>query len=302
MIAIRNVRKQFGRVTALDTISLSVQPGERVAFVGANGSGKTTLLRALLGLVRVDGSLTIDGRDVSRQPELALRNVAYIPQVAPPIEASVAELVAAHAALRQMDAATTYERAKLLGFDVAASSRARFRDLSGGMKQKLLAAMALATNASVLVCDEPTANLDGPARAAFFEQLSARSSTDIVVLCSHRIEEVQKVVQRVVEFAEGRIVRDAPTEDVLRGMRAFRVEVELHASATAVRAKLLARGFRPSFEQWLTADMGHVEKVEFVTHLLPEYRNAFVDLSIVPIDTMVRPPSHLRPRLKVVAS
>ncbi|MFO0742492.1 MAG: ATP-binding cassette domain-containing protein [Labilithrix sp.] len=68
MIEIRNVTKRFGRVTALDGVTLSIGAGEKLAFVGANGSGKTTLLRAVLGLVRVEGEVTIAGVDVARKP------------------------------------------------------------------------------------------------------------------------------------------------------------------------------------------------------------------------------------------
>ena len=84
MITVAQVTKRFGRVTALDGVTLTIASGEQVAFVGANGSGKTTLLRALLGLVRVEGRVTIGGVDVAREPEIALRSVAYIPQIAPP--------------------------------------------------------------------------------------------------------------------------------------------------------------------------------------------------------------------------
>jgi ABC-type multidrug transport system ATPase subunit len=97
----------------------------------------------------------------------------------------------------------------------SASSRAkRFRDLSGGMKQKLLAAMALATEAPILVCDEPTANLDGEARVSFFEQLAERPKGAVLVLCSHRVEEVRALVDRVIELRDGRVVRDGPAADI----------------------------------------------------------------------------------------
>lgn len=67
MITVAQVTKRFGRVTALDGVTLTIGSGEHVAFVGANGSGKTTLLRALLGLVRVEGRVTIGGVDVARE-------------------------------------------------------------------------------------------------------------------------------------------------------------------------------------------------------------------------------------------
>lgn len=224
MITVLSVRKRFGAVTALDGVTLSIVAGERVAFVGTNGSGKTTLLRALLGLVRVEGRVTIGNVDVAREPEVALRTAAYIPQIAPPVDAPVSELVRAQAAIRGTDVDAVWARAKRLGLQADAARSKRFRDLSGGMKQKLLAAMALATEAPILVCDEPTANLDGDARASFFEQLEERPDTSIVVLCSHRIEEVRQMVGRVVELADGKVVRDGTAQEFLRDVEPTRLE------------------------------------------------------------------------------
>jgi ABC-2 type transport system ATP-binding protein len=215
MINVHRVSKSFGPVLALDDVSLRIEKGERVAFVGSNGSGKTTLLRTILGLLRVEGRVTIAGVDVAKSPELALKRVAYIPQIAPPIEAPVSEVVRAHAAIRGIDPKKTSETARRLGLDLEVIAKTRFRDLSGGMKQKLLAAMALATDAEVLVCDEPTANLDEESRNAFFEEVNRRPSDQIVILCSHRPEEVERLVDRVVEMREGRVARDE-TKKVVR--------------------------------------------------------------------------------------
>jgi ABC-type multidrug transport system ATPase subunit len=212
MIQVAEVSKRYGAVLALDRVSLTIQPGERVAFVGANGSGKTTLLRAVLGLIRFEGRVLVGGADVAREPEVALRSVAYIPQIAPPLDAPVREVVRAQAALRGRAPAAVAAHAKSLGLDLEACQSKRFRDLSGGMKQKLLAAMALAAEAPVLVCDEPTANLDGEAREAFCAALDARPATSVTVLCSHRVEEVQRLVDRAIELREGRIARDAAVD------------------------------------------------------------------------------------------
>jgi ABC-type multidrug transport system ATPase subunit len=206
VIEIEHVSKRFGRVQALADVSLQIEPGERVAFVGSNGSGKTTLLRALLGLLRVSGRICIAGHDVARAPELALAHVAYIPQISPPLDAPVSELVRAYCALRSMTLAGVGEHARALGLDVAAISALRFRDLSGGMKQKLLAALALATACEILVCDEPTANLDADAREGFLRALERRPQSNAVILCSHREQEVRDLANRIVELKDGHVV------------------------------------------------------------------------------------------------
>lgn len=303
MIHVERVSKVYGGVRALDSVSLEIGAGERVAFVGTNGSGKTTLLRCLLGLVRFDGKVTIAGSDVSREPEVALRRVAYMPQIAPPLDSPVRDVVEAYAKLREKRAEDIAVRARRLGLDLAASSGKRFRDLSGGMKQKLLAAMALAVEAPVLVCDEPTANLDGEARAEFLRQLDERPRGGIVLLCSHRIEEVRLLVDRVVELREGSVLRDASVKDALQVLRAFRVEVAVRPGASHAIEGLLARGFAESGEGRYVAHCSQAEKVEIVAQLLREHEADLVDIAITPLEDFSRVPraGAPAPKLKVVS-
>lgn len=301
MIDVQHVSKSFGRVAALVDVSLHVGRGERVAFVGPNGSGKTTLMRALLGLVRVDGRVAVGGVDVAREPAIALRQIAYIPQIAPPLEAPVGEVVRATCALRQVPQGAVAARAARLGLDLAAAAPKRFRDLSGGMKQKLLAAMALAAPAEVLVCDEPTANLDAAARTAFFEMVDERPKGHVVVLCSHRIEEVQKLVERVIELGDGRVERDATVADLLADLRTFRVEVALDPAATQAADFLRANGFSPVGGGRLGALFTQSEKVDVVARLLRAHERAILDLSIEQEGGLGAGPRRAAPSLRVVA-
>lgn len=210
MIEVVHVEKRFGKLTALADVSLSISRGQRVALVGSNGSGKTTLLRAMCGLLRVSGTVLIDGVDVQKQPERALASLAYIPQLPPPLDAPVQELVRACCALRGSSQEAVRNLAERMGLSLAAVAKTRVRDLSGGMKQKLLAAIALASDVSLFLCDEPSASLDREARDALFSLLSERSKETTIVLTCHRIEEVRHLVDRVIELKEGRIVRDEP--------------------------------------------------------------------------------------------
>jgi len=303
MIHVAQVSKTYGAVRALDSVSLEIRTGERVAFVGANGSGKTTLLRCLLGLIRFDGRITIAGSNVAREPEIALRSVAYVPQIAPPLDAPVREVVETCARLRGRSPADVALRARRLGLDLEASSRKRFRDLSGGMKQKLLAAIALAAEAPVLVCDEPTANLDGEARAEFVRQLDERPRSGIVLLCSHRIEEVRVLVDRVVELSEGTVRHDATVDEMWSRLRAFRVEVAVRAEPSRIVDALRARGFEALGPLRYAAQLSQSEKVEVVARLLRAHEADIADIAITPLDDFSAAASAGpgRPLLKVVS-
>lgn len=301
MIEVNHVSKSFGRVHALSDVTLRIDPGERVAFVGANGSGKTTLLRAVLGLLRVEGLVSIAGVDVAKSPELALKSVAYMPQIAPPLEAPVREVVAVFSRLRGADPKGIEERAKRLNLDLSQVGRVRFRDLSGGTKQKLLAALALAAHAPILVCDEPTANLDAQARAAFFSELDARPKHHVTLLCSHRLDEVRQLVDRVVELREGRVERDASVDELMADERRFRVEVSLDGAAPeSVLAFLRESGFEPLGPERYEALVSQAEKVAIVARLMREHGSAISDLSVYHVEAVVLPEQGSSPKLKVV--
>lgn len=287
MISIQNVSKAFGPVQALEAVSLELNPGDRVALVGTNGSGKTTLLRALCGLLRVEGRITIAGADVAKEPEVALRSLASMPQVAPPLDAPVAELVRAFCALRHRQPGAVAARALRFGLDLEHVARTRVRDLSGGMKQKLLAALALTAEAPVLVCDEPTANLDPAARRIFFDEVLARPDHSILVLCSHRVDEVQHLVQRVVQLEEGRVVSDASLAQTLAKLRGFRVDLAFRdALPDAQLGELTGRGFTRTSETRFHGEFSGVDKVQVVSGLVAAFGPQLLDLSLQDSDAL----------------
>jgi ABC-type multidrug transport system ATPase subunit len=215
-IELRDVHKRFGAVSVLRGIDLSVPVGRRLALIGPNGSGKSTLIRVIMGILSCDGEVRLDGLDpTSKRPEL-LRRMAYVPQIAPQLVAPVAEVLRAICELRELLPERVIEVAGKLGLDLGLPAiRLRpFRNLSGGMKQKLLIALALAVSPSLLVLDEPTASLDAGSRARFFQLFAALPKETTVVLCSHRLEEVQNLVDHVVSMEEGRIVHETPEKGV----------------------------------------------------------------------------------------
>lgn len=210
VIALLGVSKRYGKRAVLRGIDLDVTAGERVALVGTNGSGKTTLLRGILGLVRVEGTVRVAGIDPWTHHAEAQASIAWVPQRAPALTARVGELAAAWSRMRSIPVEVLVVTADRFGLDVRGIADRRFDALSGGMQQKLLAAMALATPCPILAFDEPTANLDAHARAVFLKQLEARGGGVTLVLSSHRMDEVRQLVDRVVVVDEGAIRGDAP--------------------------------------------------------------------------------------------
>jgi ABC-2 type transport system ATP-binding protein len=212
-LELRNVHKQFGAQVVLRDVSVVIDHGTRVALVGPNGSGKSTLLRAIMGLIHCDGEVLLDGRSPFRHRSETAQHLAYVPQTAPALGAPVADVVKAICALRGLAADAVSQWADRMELDLRAASHKPFRALSGGMKQKLLIALAFASHASLYILDEPTASLDGAARARFIELLAEATNGATLLVCSHRLDEVSALVGRVIELGDGRIVRQLDAMD-----------------------------------------------------------------------------------------
>jgi len=207
-LELRDVCKRFDGQLVLDHVSLTARTGERIGLAGPNGSGKSTLVRAIVGLVRCDGVLRLDGRDpFSARATLAAR-LAYVPQTPPTFGATVTEVVRAVADLRDIDPQAVHRVASRLGLDLADVATRPVRALSGGMKQKLLIALALAAPASLLVMDEPTTSLDAEAHEAFFALVEERLASATLLLSSHEPDDLARLVDRTVVLEDGRVARE----------------------------------------------------------------------------------------------
>jgi len=210
MIKIKNLTKRFGTTTVLDKMNLSIERGDRVALIGPNGAGKTTLIRTILGYyLPTSGGLTVFGKDPRRDRVAILTRIGYVPQLPPPIKMNVGELVEFSAAVFPRSSVEAIcQKGEQLALDIKKEWKKHFQKLSGGMKQKLLIALALAMDPHILIMDEPAANLDPEARQAFFLQLMRSMENTTILLSSHRIDEIINLINRIVEMDHGRIVQD----------------------------------------------------------------------------------------------
>jgi ABC-2 type transport system ATP-binding protein len=285
-IEIRKLSKRFGRVEALRGVDLEIAAGQRVAIVGPNGSGKSTLNRVLLGLLRYDGTVRIGGADAfSERRELAART-AYVPQIAPALAAPVGDWVRLVAGLRRLDPADLEKTAARVGLDHASLGGRPFRGLSGGMRQKLLIALALSAPASLVVLDEPTGSLDAPGRERVLALVDGLPRTTTVLLCSHRLSEIRALVDEVVVLGEGVVTRQGPVRHFLDEALVSLLEV----LATREAAPWLeARGFRPAAGGWWTRPVTREEKLALLTEMPQALGGMLQDTNVREAETLTLP-------------
>jgi ABC-2 type transport system ATP-binding protein len=231
----RSLSKSFGKVRAVDDISLRVEPGEIVAFLGPNGAGKTSTIDMLLGLSKPDsGSVTIYGR--SPRSAIAHGLVSAVMQTGGLLQdITVRETVQLTATLfaesRPVD--EVLARAGILDI-----GDRMVKKCSGGQQQRLRFAMALLSDPGLLILDEPTTGMDVEGRRDFWSSIrqdAARGRT--VIFATHYLDEADAYADRIVLVAHGKVVADGSAAEIknLSSGRTVRAEVP-KADRTAIAA------------------------------------------------------------------
>jgi tungstate transport system ATP-binding protein len=200
-------------VRALHAVSLTVQPGERVALVGSNGSGKSTLLRLLHGLTEATAGQVV--RDPQR-PQAMLFQRPHLMRM--PVLGNIAlGLWLRGAPWRD---AKLRAQAALARVGLADLSQRSARTLSGGQQQRVALARAWALAPQVLLLDEPTASLDPHAKReveALIHEFAHQSATMTLVFASHNLGQVKRLASRVIYLEQGRVLADLPVDDFFSG-------------------------------------------------------------------------------------
>lgn len=211
MIEVQDLGCRYGRACIIDACSFNVAPGEVMAILGPNGSGKTTLIKALLGLIPRTGHVHINGA-MSYVPQSTLSPFAY----------SVHEMVLLGASGRGSmfatpgAAARTRAAAALAQVGMSAFSERPFTRLSGGQKQMVLIARALASGPDVMVLDEPTSALDYFNQDNVLQTISALGSEGrAVVFSTHCPQQALQVADKVLLVAPGRPCVFGPAQEIL---------------------------------------------------------------------------------------
>lgn len=260
-LRLNDVRLRYGRVQALDGLSLDARAGEIYGFLGRNGAGKTTTLRVLMGIVGADsGEIDVLGQRVKRIPVALKRRIGYVSQ-----EQTFYPWMTAKQLGRFVAAFYPtwdgQEFTRLLNLlDVPAERRNAV--LSGGTRAKLGLALALAPRPDLLLLDEPTTGLDPVARREFNDLVVAmvaeRGTTTL--FSSHLVDEVESVAKRVGIIQAGRMRIEGEVSELLRRVRRIvGVPVEQWpAGLTPVRGDV-AQGDEVAWSQAIWPDGAQVE-------------------------------------------
>ena len=238
-IEIRDVRKRYGDLQALDGVSLQIEEGEFFGLLGPNGAGKTTLISILAGLVRADsGTAAIRGHDIRDDFRAARMNLGVVPQelVFDPFFTvrETLRLQSGYFGIRHNDA---WIDEVLDALGLTAKADANMRALSGGMKRRVLVAQALVHRPPVIVLDEPTAGVDVELRQTlwkFIARLNRQGHT--IVLTTHYLDEAEALCNRIAMLKRGQVVALDATQALLA--RFAGMQLQLRISGAPLPASL----------------------------------------------------------------
>ena len=217
MIEVRDVSRRFGRLMALDHVSFRVEPGEIVALLGPNGAGKTTASRIIAGLLAPsEGDVLVDGISVRTDPNAVRRRCGFVTD-----QPALYERMPLRAYLDFFcglyDVAEPSKRVNELALMLGLADRLdmRLAAFSRGMKQKVAIARGLVHDPPVLLLDEPATALD-PEMARTLREfiVSLRARHRAILLCTHDLDEAQRIADRVVVVYRGRVAREGRTGDL----------------------------------------------------------------------------------------
>ncbi len=215
MIIASNVSKKFGKLKALDNVSVTCNKGECIALIGPNGSGKTTLIKSILGMVVCNsGFITFNGKNILHDWQYR-SHIGYMPQIGRyPENMTIGQILDMMKDIRgkKNDA---LDEDLIQQFKLNELLSKRMRTLSGGTRQKVSAALAFLFNPDVLILDEPTAGLDPVAAEILKEKIIAeKTKGKLVLITSHILSELDDLITQVIYMQDGQLCFHKTIEDI----------------------------------------------------------------------------------------
>lgn len=218
MLKVCNLVKYYKRFLAVDDLSFEVGDGEIVGLLGPNGAGKTTILRCVTGIVQVtEGSIQVDGVELSSNEEEVKRRLAFVPEVPTPYEmlTVLEHLRFVAMAYQTMDDFDARAEALLKRFDLEEKKNDLVLSLSKGMKQKLAVACAFIHDAHVVLLDEPLIGIDPKGVFELKEMISeAKADKKAILISTHMLDTAEKLCDRIIILRKGKIVAEGTLADL----------------------------------------------------------------------------------------
>ncbi len=215
MIIASNVTKRFGKMKALDNVSVKCNKGECIALIGPNGSGKTTFIKAVLGMVVCDsGFITFNDKNILHDWKYRT-HIGYMPQIGRyPENMTIGQVFDMMKDIRNKNG--SYLDDELIQkFGLNELLNKRMRTLSGGTRQKVSASLAFLFNPDVLILDEPTAGLDPVASEILKEKIIAeKRKGKLILITSHILSELDDLVTQVMYMQEAKLCFHKTIEDL----------------------------------------------------------------------------------------
>ncbi len=249
MIEISHLTKKYGDHTAVKDLSLKIEPGRIYGFLGPNGAGKSTTMNIITGyLAATEGTVTIDGHDIFKEPVKAKSHIGYLPEI-PPLypDMTVLEYLTFAAELKGIpgkDKNAQVDEAIIMAGLSAVAGRL-IRNLSKGYKQRVGLAQAILGNPDIIILDEPTAGLDPAQIIEVRDLIRELGKEHTVILSSHILTEISEVCNYVFIISKGKLVASDETHKLLTGMSGSRetdITVTL-ADGSNPEASLIEEGF-----------------------------------------------------------
>ena len=259
VIELKHLVKRYGTHTAVDDLSLQMEPGKIYGFLGPNGAGKSTTMNIMTGyLAATGGEVKINGLDVLMQPEEAKKCVGYLPELPPLyVDMTVKEYLDFAAELKKIEkgkrAAQVKEVMEMTG--ISDVSHRLIRNLSKGYRQRVGLAQAVLGYPEVIILDEPTVGLDPKQIIEIRDLIQSLGKKHTVILSSHILSEVRAVCDYIFIISHGKLVASEETEELVERMSGGQV-IELKLKAEEEKIKEVF------------ADAEHITAVE--TKELPE--------------------------------
>ncbi len=240
ILEIRNLSKTYkGGLRALDSVDLDIRRGEIFALLGPNGAGKTTLIGAVCGLVRpTEGVIRAFGEDVSRHWRSVRRRIGLVPQeLAFDMFARVDHSVAYSRGMFGCPPSKARIEEVLRSLSLWDKRASKIRELSGGMKRRVMIAKALSHDPELLFLDEPTAGVDVELRRDMWRQIGAlRDQGTTIILTTHYIEEAQEMADRVGVINKGKLLLVDGKDAIMAKLGRTAARIELSAPMSEIPA------------------------------------------------------------------